>query len=71
VLVKLFAENGGSVSYRQPMTLIGATSHSNTAYVFKGETPATRPESHYTARVVPNHADVQIPLKVNCITWEK
>jgi starch phosphorylase len=62
VLVEVFAENGGSAPFRQPMTVTGRVPHANTAYVFKGEVPAVRPESDYTARVVPNHSEVQIPL---------
>lgn len=71
VLVELFAENRGSAPFRQPMTVTGRASHANTAYMFKGEVPAVRPESDYTARVVPNHPEVRIPLEIDCITWEK
>ena len=71
VAVELFAENGCAAPFRQPMALAARSSGSGTTYVFKGEAPATRPESDYTARVVPSRAGVRIPIEVNCITWEK
>ncbi len=70
VIVELFADNCCSAPFRRPMTL-AAGSSSNSAYVFRGDVPAMRPASHYTVRVIPSHPDMQIPLEVNCITWER
>lgn len=37
---------------------------------YRASVPATRPVSHYTARVIPRHADVAIPLEAPQILWQ-
>jgi starch phosphorylase len=72
VRVELYAEgaNGGE-PVRQEMKrvqeLVGAVG----GYVYSGSMPATRPASNYTARVVPYHDGVAVPLEASRIVWQR
>lgn len=46
--------------------LLGAAN----GFLFVGEAPAQRPENHYTVRVTPYHAEVQVPIEINAIAWQ-
>jgi starch phosphorylase len=47
--------------------LIGAVN----GYLFSGRVPATRPASHYTPRVIPDHPQAAVPLEVAQILWHQ
>ena len=47
--------------------LVGST----TGFHFHGVVPADRPIEHYTARIVPEHPDVQVPLEMHQILWQR
>jgi len=49
---------------RQP---VGAVS----GYAYHAEVPATRPAADYTARVIPRHACLAVPLEANRILWHR
>jgi starch phosphorylase len=40
-------------------------------YIYSGQVPATRPASHYTARLVPSRSGVAIPLEAPRILWQR
>jgi starch phosphorylase len=71
VMVEIFADNENSIPRRQVLELQSTVPDSNTAYVYSGEVPADRPESHYSVRVIPYHPEVQVPLELPRIYWEK
>lgn len=71
VVVEAFADNSGAAPFGQQMEADPAACTCSTTYVYRTEVPAARPDSDYTVRVVPYHPNVQAPLEVNCILWEK
>ena len=40
-------------------------------YLYQADFPATRPVADYTARVLPQHAGVAMPLELECILWQR
>jgi starch phosphorylase len=40
-------------------------------YIFSAQVPATRPVTNYTARVIPQHDGVAMPLEVDLILWQQ
>ncbi len=40
-------------------------------FVYRASVPATRPASDYTARIVPNHPGVSVPLEDTHILWQR
>lgn len=71
IIVECFAENGNSAPFRFPLSLQGVSKISAEIFVFSGYVPADRQKSHYTIRVLPSHAEVQVPLEMQQIVWEK
>jgi starch phosphorylase len=72
VRVELYAEGrDGHDPLCETMTpsepLIGAVN----GYLFSGRVPATRPASHYTPRVIPDHPQAAVPLEVAQILWHQ
>jgi glycogen phosphorylase len=72
VRVELFA-NGldGAAPVRVEMKrvrqLVGATN----GYAYRGVVPAIRPASDYTARLIPQHDGVAVPLEAAHILWQR
>jgi len=71
VRVELYADGVmGSAPVRQEMTrgqqLVGAN-----GYVYIAEVPAARPATDYTARVIPQHYALAIPLENARILWQR
>jgi len=72
VRVELYA-NGVSdaaaerVEMTQVRQLVGAAN----GYAYRAEVPATRPAADYTARLIPYHDDVAIPLEDAHILWQR
>jgi starch phosphorylase len=72
VRVELYADGvNGDTPVRQEMKrvrqLVGAAS----GYVYSAAVPATRPASDYTARIVPHHDGVAVPLEAAQILWQR
>lgn len=40
-------------------------------YIFSGLAPGDRPYQDFTARIVPNHPDVQVPAELPFILWQR
>ncbi|MGZ6218992.1 MAG: alpha-glucan family phosphorylase [Syntrophales bacterium] len=71
VLVELYADGvDDGLPFRQEMKrgeqLIGAN-----GYIYRGEVPWVRPATEYTARVIPFHPTVAVPLEVPFILWQR
>jgi starch phosphorylase len=71
VTVEAYAENNGAGAVRISLTLQSPAPDDASIFVYAGEVPCDRPETHYTVRVLPRHPEVQIPLELNEIAWER
>ncbi len=72
VRVELYCDgvNGGvpeRVKMERVRQLVGAIN----GYAYRARVPATRPESAYTARLVPHHDKVSVPLENAHILWQR
>jgi starch phosphorylase len=74
VRVELYADgvNGGP-QVRQEMTLAlgGQLAGAASVYRYSASVPATRPAMDYTARVIPRHTGVVVPLETGQILWQR
>jgi glycogen phosphorylase len=71
VQVQLYADGvNGSEPIRQEMTrgeqLVGGH-----GYIYTAHVPSTRPSADYTARVIPRHPGVLVPLETNRLLWQR
>ena len=72
VRVELYADGvDGGAPVRQEMTRIRQLPGKAGAYVFSARVSATRPAIDYTARVIPCHAGVTVPLEATHILWQR
>jgi starch phosphorylase len=69
--IELYAEPlEGNRPFRQPMTRIGRSDGSGMER-YTAAIPVTRPPSDYTARIVPAHPDLNVPLEVPYVLWQR
>jgi starch phosphorylase len=72
VRVELYADGGGAEGpFRQEMQRVRQLAGEAGGYVYCGRAPATRPATDYTARVMPYHAGVAVPLEAARILWQR
>jgi starch phosphorylase len=72
VRIELYADGiNGNAPKRQEMKRISQSADAPGGYVFSAAVPAARPESDYTARVIPWFADVAVPLENARILWQR
>ncbi len=71
VRVELFADgvNGGEPE-RQVMKRGKQLTEAN-GYLYSGQVPAKRPATDYTARLIPQHDGVAVPLEAAHILWQR
>jgi glycogen phosphorylase len=71
VQVELYADgvNGGEAE-RQELRRGQQLTEAN-GYIYSARVPATRPATDYTARVIPQHAGVAVPLEAARILWQR
>jgi starch phosphorylase len=72
VRVELYADpvdGNGCMRYdmHRDRQLVGALH----GYVYSAQVPASRPASDYTARIVPHHPDVNVPMEAAHILWQR
>ena len=72
VRVELYADGveGGAperVEMERVRKLVGAAN----GYAYRAEVPAVRPATDYTARVIPRHDGVAVPLEDARILWQR
>jgi glycogen phosphorylase len=72
VRVELYAEGvDGSAPERHEMTGVQLSVGTAGGYTYSATMAATRPATDYTARVIPHHEGVAIPLEVALIMWQR
>jgi starch phosphorylase len=72
IRVELYADPAeGSGPVRQPMMPGPVLSGGPRRCVYHATVPATRPAVDYTARVVPQHAGVAVPLECARVLWQR
>ena len=77
VRVELYADGiDDDVPIRQPMTQVALTDAKSNSVgphwaVYRASVVTTRPASDFTARIVPDHAGVAVPLELNLISWQR
>ena len=72
VRVQLYADGvdgGGPV--RQEMTRVRRLEGADGGYAYSTQVPATRPPTDYTARVIPYHDGIAVPLEAPRILWQR
>jgi starch phosphorylase len=71
VRVELYA-NGvdGSAAERVEMQRVRQLVGARNGYAYHAEVPATRPATDYTARIIPQHDAVSVPLEQAHILWQ-
>lgn len=55
----------------QPMNPVGKSADSSGNITYSAQVAATRPASDYTARIIPHHPAVAVPLEANQILWQR
>ena len=70
--VELYADgvNGGDPA-RHEMERVRQLAGAAGGYVYSVSAPATRPATDYTARVIPRHSGVVVPLESAGILWQR
>lgn len=72
VRVELYATGAhGSAPERVKMTPIRQLVGAENGYAYHAEVPASRPASDYTARIIPQHSGVTVPLEEAHILWQR
>lgn len=71
VRVELYANGvGGEPAVRKEMQRGSALEGDAGGYVYRATVPAARPARDYTARIVPSHDGVAVPLEAAQILWQ-
>ncbi len=72
VRVELYADgSSGSDSLVQVEMKCAQPPDASRRYVYRATVPTTRPASDYTARVIPQHSGVAVPLESARILWQR
>ena len=72
VRVELYADGvGGGPPVRQEMRRVGQLAGTTGGGAYRAQVPAVRPATHYTARLVPHHDGVAVPLEAAHILWQR
>jgi len=72
VRVELFANAlDGGAPVRQEMKYVRKLTGAAGGYAYSAQVPAARPVLDYTARIIPQLAQVSVPLEVHEIVWQK
>jgi starch phosphorylase len=72
VRVELYANGvGGDSPVRQQMATVRRLEGQTPGHVYHAQVPATRPAADFTARVIPRHEGVAVPLETTRILWQR
>jgi len=72
VRVELYADGvNGNSPVRQEMTRVRPLAGASGGYVYSADVSAARSVRDYTARVIPHHDGVAVPLEVASILWQR
>jgi starch phosphorylase len=70
--VEIYADGvNDNIPVKHEMNRAGQIKDMADGLIYRAEVPATRPASDYTARVIPYHAGVAVPLEANQILWQR
>lgn len=70
--VELYASGAlGEAPAREVMRLVANTRNEQGLFRYEGKVPATRAAGEFTARVLPHHAGVSVPLEAPHILWQR
>ena len=61
----------GSAPVRQEMTRVRGVEGADGGYVYRAHVPASRSATDVTARVIPHHDGVAVPLETARILWQQ
>jgi starch phosphorylase len=56
---------------RRQMTRLRRVEGADGGHVYGARVPATRPATDYTARIIPHHEGVAVPLEIARILWQR
>ena len=56
---------------RQPMTRAAFIPGAMNGYVYRASVPASRPNWHFTPRVMPFHPEAFTPIETGLVTWQR
>jgi glycogen phosphorylase len=72
VRVELYADGvNADGPVRQEMERVRQLTGASGGYAYRARVPATRLSSDYTARMIPHHSGVAVPLEANRILWQR
>jgi len=72
VRVELYADGvDGGAPVRLEMERISQLAGTPRGYSYRARVPATRPAGDYTARAIPHHAGVAVPLEAVQVLWQR
>ena len=72
VRVELYADGvNGDGPARQEMERVRQLAGAVQGYAYRARVPATRPAADYTARAIPRHSGVAVPLEAAQILWQR
>ena len=70
--VELYADGiDGGEPVRIEMKCVGPVANASEGWLHRATVPATRPAKDYTARVIPQHSGVAVPLESARILWQR
>lgn len=70
--VELYADGiNGENPVRQEMERVRQLAGAFRGYAYRAQVLAIRPASDYTARVIPHHTGVAVPLEAPQILWQR
>ncbi|MGO9008510.1 MAG: alpha-glucan family phosphorylase [Bryobacteraceae bacterium] len=70
--IELYADGvDGGAAVRLEMEPIRQLASAPRGYVFRARVPTTRPATDYTARAIPQHAGVAVPLEAAQVLWQR
>jgi starch phosphorylase len=72
IRVELYPDGApGNDPVRQETTRIRQLVGAVGGYLYRGSVPAARPSTDYTARIIPHHEGVVVPLEIGRILWQR
>jgi starch phosphorylase len=72
VRVEIYADGvNGDGPVRREMERIRQLAGASRGYAYRARVPATRPATDYSARMIPHHSGVAVPLEAARILWQR
>jgi starch phosphorylase len=72
VRVEIYADGvNGDGPVRREMERVRKLAGASKGYAYRARVPATRPATDYSARMIPHHSGVAVPLEAARILWQR